>query len=172
MNDKLKKMAEKRSESRRGARVPCLFMHHINEDRMAECIADVKKHIMGDKEKVVIHGMQCTFYDFCVLTMLALGQMKFLENKARSQFCIFLQKKVFKGNAPQVRTFNNHANKDPYKGLAERLALCEADPSVKLVSQDDEGCYMAFQKIKRTFQRMEYFKELKGLREELAKLTL
>lgn len=151
-----------------------IFKPGIDEERMGECIVMARQLIIGEKESCTIYGLKIKLVDFCVLTHLTLDRMHFLENTAQKPFCEYLKKEdVFGKEAPQVRNFNVHANKSPYKGYGDVLKKIAFDPSTKPIEKfKSDLCYMACHKIAQTFHGMDYFKTLRSHKESFEPLVL
>lgn len=108
-----------------------------------------------------------TVTDFCLLVFIAFERMHILKSFYRKPFCLFLQERAFMSNIPNVKSFNNYANKNEYQELEKYLSISIADPS-----EDTILLCQAFQKIKQAFQNSDYFHQLRVLRDNMKKFEL
>lgn len=144
-----------------------IFYSPIDEDRMADCILKVKEGFFHYDETCMIGERWCNMTDFCLLAFLAFGRMRLLKNFCRKPFCLFLQERAFMGSIPNVKNFNNYANKAEYQELERYLSGAGTNRP-----KHHQPLLQAYQKIEKAFQNSDYFYQLRVQQSNMKRFDL
>ena len=138
-----------------------IFRSPIDEDKMADCILNVKEGFFGCHDTCTIGKKECNITDFCLLVHFAFRKMNLLNNYFRKPFCEYLQTKVLMNDEKlKVKNFNNYANSQAYKKLEKDLAH-ECFNLEERLPKHENPLFLACHDIARAFHESKYFSQLR-----------
>ena len=144
-----------------------IFHRLVDEDKMADCILDIKEKLFHENKECEIFGKKCNIYDFFTLTHFYFKYIGIMDEEiSQLAFCKYVNTKVFGGNnTVNVRNFNNYANMDAYKNFDKLLSHnkdLRFDNHPQSSKSETGNFLMApFQEVGWKFQHSNYFRELK-----------
>lgn len=138
-----------------------IFRSPIDEDKMADCILNVKEGFFGCHDTCTIGKKECNITDFCLFVHFAFRKMNLLNNYFRKPFCEYLQTKVLMNDEKlKVKNFNNYANSQAYKKLEKDLAHERFNLEERLPKHENP-LFLACHDIARAFHESKYFSQLR-----------
>ena len=164
-----------------------IFHAPIDENKMAQCIYTVVEGFFHDQETCEICKMEFNRAKFCALMRIFFLHCNLLKKESIHPFGNYLEEKVFGGQSEFVsRTFHTYASdhldveikfmdKDymkDFKFSMHQLPPPSDDELKKKPANHPDLLKPAFQKIGKTFQKSNYFKELKALQKTVNSFIL
>ena len=164
-----------------------IFHAPIDENKMARCIYTVVEGFFHDQETCEICKMEFNRAKFCALMRIFFLHCNLLKKESIHPFGNYLEEKVFGGQSEFVsRTFHTYASdyldvkikfmdevymKD-FKFSMHQLPPPSDDELKKKPANHPDLLKPAFQKIGKTFQKSNYFIELKALQKTVNSFIL